>query len=110
MDTTTRLARLSAFADLVQRETEARYRSETPKDVDANVHSRYWQVSVKPGKKYTKVDVGPSGKYMVDAHGQIFGIKAYGVIHFGHQYGTLDTINEWNWGDYTAVKRKVVTV
>lgn len=62
------------------------------------------KTSIKPGKKYTKVDVGSSGKYMVDAEGNIFGIKAYGVIHTGHQYGTLDTINEWYWGQYRAVK------
>ena len=28
-------------------------------------------VSVKPGKKYTKVDVGRSGKYMIDESGNI---------------------------------------
>ncbi len=61
---------------------------------------------VKPGKKYTKVDVGDSGKYMVvNDTGEIFGVKAYGVIHRGHRYGTLDTINEFYWGDYTAVRR-----
>jgi len=59
---------------------------------------------IKEGKKYTKIDVGDSGKYMVDNYGNIFGIKAYGVIHRGHQYGTLDTINSYNWGNYTAVK------
>lgn len=64
------------------------------------------ETCIKLGKKYTKIDVGTSGKYMVDQDGNIFGIKAYGVIHFGHQYGTLDTINEWNWGGYTARKIK----
>ena len=64
------------------------------------------KVSIKPGKKYTKVDVGGSGKYMVDlSDGVIYGIKAYGVIHKGHIYGTLDTIDEWFWGDYTAVRK-----
>lgn len=69
------------------------------------------RVSVKPGKKYTKVDVGPehnmSGKYMIDhATGVIYGIKAYGVVHKGHVYGTLDTVAEWDWSGYVA--RKVV--
>lgn len=64
------------------------------------------KTSVKLGKKYTKVDVGSSGKYMVENEtGKIFGIKAYGVIHRGHQYGTLDTINDYYWGGYTASKR-----
>lgn len=67
-----------------------------------------YQVTVTPGRKYTKVDVGHSGRYMVvNKTGEIFGIKSYGVIHRGHQYGTLDTINEWYWGDYRA-RRQVI--
>ena len=64
-----------------------------------------WKVKVTPGNKYTKVDVGSSGKYMVDnATGAIFGIKAYGCIHKGHSYGTLQTTHEWDWSGYTAAK------
>jgi len=62
------------------------------------------KVKVKEGKKYIKIDVGSSGKYMIDAEGNIFGIKAYGVIHKGHIFGNLDTINNWYWGDYKAYK------
>lgn len=67
-------------------------------------------VQVKPGKKYTKVDIGPehniSGKYMVEnSTGEIFGVKGYGVVHKGHRYGTLETVNDWYWGGYTAEKR-----
>lgn len=64
--------------------------------------------SVKLGKKYAKVDVGTSGKYMVEMDTQrIFGIKAYGVIHRGHQYGTLDTIDDWDWSGYVAHPKTV---
>jgi len=64
-----------------------------------------WQddakVTIKDGKKFAKVDVGTSGKFMVDYEtGEIFGIKGYGVVHRGHCYGTLDTIADWYWGDY----------
>jgi len=62
------------------------------------------KVSIKEGKKYIKIDVGTSGKYMIDLKGNIFGIKAYGVIHKGHYFGTLDTINAYYWGDYKAYK------
>jgi hypothetical protein len=56
---------------------------------------------VKPGSKYTKVDVGGSGKYMVEnSTGNIFGIKAYGFVHRGHFYGTLDTIDDYTWGRF----------
>lgn len=63
---------------------------------------------IKPGRKYTKVDMGGSGVYMiVNETGEIFGIKGYGVIYRGHQYGTLDTINLWYWGEYQAYKKTV---
>jgi signal peptidase I len=70
-------------------------------------HEASFVVKVVPGKKYTKVDVGSSGKYMITEDGDIYGIKAYGVIHKGHHYGTVDTINEWYWGSYTAEKLKL---
>ena len=64
------------------------------------------ETRIIPGRKYIKVDVGSSGKYMVDtATGEIFGIKGYGQVHKGHRYGTLDTIHEWNWGGYTAFRK-----
>ena len=62
------------------------------------------KVTIKTGKKYTKVDLGNSGKYMIDQEGNIYGIKAYGVIHGGHHYGTLDTIDNYDWSGYTAKK------
>ena len=65
------------------------------------------KVKIKEGKKYTKIDVGTSGKYMVDKEGNIYGIKAYGVIHKGHYFGTLDTIDDYFWGEYRAYKKRV---
>lgn len=56
-------------------------------------------------KKYTRIDIGSGGRYMVvNDTGEIYGIKAYCIIHRGHYYGTLDTINDYFWGDYTAIK------
>ena len=63
------------------------------------------KVKIKDGKKYTKLDVGGSGKYMIDKAGEIYGIKAYGVINKKHHYGNLNTINEYNWGGYVAIKK-----
>lgn len=58
----------------------------------------------KPGKKFVRVNIGASGRYMVDLNdGTIYGIKGYGVVHYGHVYGTLDTINDWFWGEYYGV-------
>ena len=71
--------------------------------IRGNEHT--WPVTVKSGKKYTKVDIGRSGKYMVvNDTGEIFGIKAYGVIHRGHYFGTLEEIDGWNWGGYAPKK------
>lgn len=59
------------------------------------------KVSIKSGKKYTKVDIGTSGRFMVENEtGNIFGIKGYGVIHKGHYYGNLETTTEYDWSDY----------
>lgn len=64
---------------------------------------------VHVAKKYTRVDVGSpqmSGKYMVENEtGIVYGIKGYGVIHRGHSYGTLDTVDQYFWGGYIATKK-----
>jgi hypothetical protein len=99
--------KLIALAELISRETRERRLKEWP-DADEEILSHDCEVKIIPGKKYTKIDVGRSGKYMVDADGNIFGIKAYGVIHRGHHYGTLDTIEEWYWGDYTATHKSQI--
>lgn len=72
-------------------------------DCEANINNA--KTSIKLGKKYAKVDIGTSGRYMVEVEtGNIFGIKGYGQVHKGHFYGTLDTINEYFWGGYCPEK------
>jgi hypothetical protein len=83
----------------------------------ARIAARYsqWQadaetVQVVPGPKYTKVNLGPahnmSGKFMIEnATGVIYGIKAYGKVHKGHMYGTLETVDQWYWGNYSPERR-----
>lgn len=69
---------------------------------------RHIKVVLVPGKKYVKVDIlypNQSGRYMVDMKtGVIYGVKAYGVPNKNHVYGTLDTVDLYYWGGYTAVK------
>lgn len=61
---------------------------------------------IKKGRKYTKVNVGSSGKFMIEnTTGEIYGIKAYGQVHKGHRYGTLDTIDEYYWGEYSPERK-----
>jgi hypothetical protein len=94
--------KLQALADKIHVETEAELKR---RNLWAGNQERVEAV-IKPGQKYTRVDVGGSGKYMVDAEGNIYGVKAYGVIHRGHWYGTLDTIDAYFWGGYVAQRIK----
>jgi len=96
--------KIKEFAELLEQQ-QIEYLHRRNLACEANILNA--KVSTKTGKKYVKVDVGPSGKYMIEISTEkIFGIKAYGVIHRGHCYGTLDEINQWYWGGYSAAKRK----
>jgi hypothetical protein len=100
-DNQTHAEKLAAFAALLQEQTLEHYRKTYP-GTPENCLVQNCTVHVRPGKVYTKVDVGTSGKYMVDQAGTIFGIKGYGNVHKGHTYGTLDTTRLWNWSEYHA--------
>ena len=95
--------KITDFAQKVEKEQTKEVKILYP-SLNADAVKRHSKVTLKPGKKYTKIDVGTSGKFMIDKNGGIFGIKGYGVINKKKQYGTLDTINEWNWGGYLPEK------
>lgn len=95
-------SKLEIFAITLEAETIQRLREQNL-DCPGNVAAS--KVVIIPGKKYTKVNVGNSGKYMVDAAGNIFGIKGYGQINLKKQYGTLDTVSDWFWGNYYGQKK-----
>ena len=98
-------AKMFLLARRVEEEQRQRMNKQFP-DYPQDCLDNDTKVSIRPGRKYTKVDVGTSGKFMVEnTTGEIFGIKAYGVIHKGHNYGTLDTIDEWYWGNYSPTRR-----
>lgn len=95
--------KLAAFAALVEKQQRNRFAVEYPGPNLQERSDNSCRTSVKIGKRWARVDVGTSGKYMVDvATGEIVGIKAYGVPHPGHRYGTLDSIYDWDWSGYTA--------
>lgn len=95
--------KLKRFAELLEK--QQREHLERQGLLANGSNTNQWPVHIKQGKKYTKIDVGPSGKYMVEnSTGDIYGIKAYGVIHRGHKYGNLDTISLWDWSGYVAQK------
>jgi hypothetical protein len=97
------ITKLQTLCELIESQQRARLLADGMSQdlLDSGDHYRG---SLKMGRKYCNVDFGGSGKYMVDLETEkIFGIKAYGVIHRGHCYGTLDTINQWDWSNYSAV-------
>lgn len=96
--------KLKRFAMMV---TEHQIQRLQERNLDCAANIANATASIKKGNKYTKVDIGTGGRFMVDQEGNIYGIKAYGQVHKGHHYGTLDTINDWWWGEYYPVKKGV---
>ena len=90
------LEKINAFAALVKKERGEQMTA----DGYTYDFSQQIEPNVKPGKKYCKVDIGSSGAFMITKDGEIFGIKAYGVINRARYYGTLNTIDEIYWGHY----------
>ena len=90
---------IAALCAMIDKEQAERYAREYPSVTPPKAHSHM-------GRRWVRVDVGQSGSYMIDEDGTIYGIKAYGVPHLGHRYGTLDTIAEWDWSEYNAALRK----
>lgn len=96
---------LQRFAAVLQQQQREGLLRHTP-DYPADGVDRHTRVRVRERKKYITVDVGSPGKFMVDRQtGEIFGIKGYGQVHRGHQYGTLGTIDRWDWSGYTPRPR-----
>ena len=98
--------KLLEFAELLEAHQKERYENQFGTE-HPSLRDDSCKVSIKPKKKYIYIDVGHSGKYLVVREtGNIIGIKAYGVPHWGKRYGNLDTIHDYNWGDYSAWRRK----
>lgn len=94
--------KLETFRALVQSQYRAAYCAKYP-DMPPDITERFTAAKLTLGKKWARVDVGTSGKYMVEmTTGEIVGIKGCGVPHPGHRYGTLETVHEWDWSGYTA--------
>ena len=98
---------LERFRARLEAEQGARYAEQWPGAYAQDRIARDCAAHVHYGPKYTRVDVGTSGKYMVEnSTGAIYGIKGYGRVHRGHAYGTLDTVDDWDWSGYRAVPRR----
>jgi len=67
-------------------------------------------VTIKPGKKYVKIDVGRSGKFMFNTDdGHLYFIKGYGVIDRKKDFGYLPAIiqNGFDWDGHSIMPEGV---
>ena len=67
-----------------------------------------WQIET--GRKFDKVYVQTSvqklGRYMVDRNSWvIYGIKSWAQINPRRTFGTLDTIDQYDWSPYNGVPK-----
>lgn len=60
-----------------------------------------------PGRVYDKVHaVNNEGRYMVGRYsGNIYGIKSWNQHNPRRLYGTLDTIDQWDWSVFPAIPK-----
>lgn len=70
----------------------------------------YHHIGHEVGKRFIKVYTEhgqKSVRYFVDREtGVIFGAASWKKYNPNREYGTLDTINEWDWSDYYAVSKQ----
>ena len=123
--TGTLIPKLKALCEKITKEQIEVYKKNYPDTVfDLETIKRFCQAHYTIKRKYTYVDIGTSGRYLVDTryngndrpgkpgtldlrcNGDIFGCKAYGKIHHGHSYGDLNTIDDYYWGNFYATKIK----
>jgi hypothetical protein len=68
------------------------------------------RVEVETGRKFDKVFVNTGhqrlGRYMVDRNSwAIFGIKSWAQVNDRRQYGTLDTVDQYDWQPHYGVPK-----
>jgi len=67
-------------------------------------------VEIETGRKFDKVYVKTSvqklGRYMVDRNSWvIYGIKSWAQINERRTYGTLDTVDQYDWSSFYGVPK-----
>lgn len=99
------LEKVKKLAELIEKE---QIQSLQKRDLACDGNIKNAKTSIKVGRKYINIDVGDSGKYMIEMEtGIIYGIKGYGKVHKGYKFGTLDTIDKYYWGEYRAIPKKL---
>lgn len=76
------------------------------RQIPYDVHKANWDVKVKPGQKWIKIDTGSSGKFMLNTEtGHLHFIKGYGTPDlkkdFGNMQGIIDNKDNWWYDGYS---------
>jgi hypothetical protein len=91
---------LNTFAWTIGRDTMNRLIADRL-DCAANMENAC--VKIAMGRKFAKVIVGSSVRYFVRlTDGVIFASASHNAPNFNRSFGTLWTINDFNWGGYEA--------
>lgn len=74
---------------------------------DSGCNTLDYKVMVETGRKFDRVFVKTKtqklGRYFVDRNSWIiYGIKSWNQVNERRQYGTLDTVDEWDWSFHYA--------
>ena len=71
-------------------------------------HGDKWEIETgrKFDKVYVKTSVQKLGRYMVDRNSWvIYGIKSWAQINERRTYGTLDTVDQYDWSAHYGVPK-----
>jgi hypothetical protein len=71
-------------------------------------HGDKWEIETgrKFDKVYVKTTVQKLGRYMVDRNSWvIYGIKSWAQINPRRTFGTLDTVDQYDWSPYNGVPK-----
>jgi len=94
--------KLEAFRSLFEKHNDERrarlYPNLTPDKVGTETGYKFDKVFIINGDNGSR-----SGRYMVESRtGDIYGIKSWTQVNKRRWYGTLDTIEQYDWSDYYA--------
>ena len=99
MITSVTASKLDAFCRKLTFETITRLREHK---LDCKANLEHAIAEWNKGNKYAKIVNKSSVRYFVElSTGTIFAAKSWAAPNRNRSYGTLDTMDEFNWGDYS---------
>lgn len=105
--------KLKALCDLITKESDERMKTNYNILYTTSMQEkgRCTLIEVHPGTVYDKLTSKDYGsgcyvKYFVHkVTGRIVGAASFNSQNFNREYGTLDTISDWYWGEYYGISK-----